>query len=345
MASLQLTLMNVPARRGDRVAWADIAKAFSMILLVGYTLRGDALYVNQMLTFLRMPLFFFVSGLFGYRIVTTTSFRELLRDKVLSFIYLYVLWECILYLLIKVVSFNVQGYPPPEALRVLSLLWNPLFNIWFLYALALAFLIAWALRRSPAWVVLAGSLVVYAASVASDPWTALPFLERLARLFPYFWLGLMLRPVSFTIVERHWRLWPVVLAVFLAAAYLAFPTVWSHVGLVTFAISLTGIAGTLMLARQVSALPALAAPLGYIGGATLYIYVLHKVVIFYSELAMNLTGTHFRGEEVVQLAVTVPLCAVAGRWIAGQPALAWLFTAPWVATRPRRAGAQPMLAE
>ena len=41
------------------------------------------------------------------------------------------------------------------ALRLLSLLWNPLFNTWFLYALALAFLIAWCLRRAPAWAVLA----------------------------------------------------------------------------------------------------------------------------------------------------------------------------------------------
>ena len=94
-----MTLMDIPARRGDRVAWADIAKAFSMILLVAYTLAGDHLYLNEMLTYVRMPLFFFVSGLFGYRVVTATSFRELMRDKVTNFIYLYVLWEFILYLI------------------------------------------------------------------------------------------------------------------------------------------------------------------------------------------------------------------------------------------------------
>ena len=54
------------------------------------------------------------------------------------------------------VSYYVRGYPPLDGLRLLSLLWNPLFNTWFLYALALAFLVAWCLRRAPAWAVLAG---------------------------------------------------------------------------------------------------------------------------------------------------------------------------------------------
>ena len=175
----------------------------------------------------------------------------------------------------------------------------------------------------------------------------MPFLERLARLFPVFWLGLMFRPLVFRLVERHWRLWPLALALFLVAAYVVYPSPWTHVGPLTLAISLTGIAGFLLLAHHVSAYETLAAPLRYIGGATLYIYVMHKVVIFYSDLAMTFTGTHFYGEELVQLFVTVPLCAVVGRWIAAQPALGWLyFAAPWVEGRPRRsAEPQPMLVE
>ena len=340
-----MTLMDIPARRGDRVAWADIAKAFSMILLVAYTILDHRIYLNEMLVFVRMPLFFFVSGVFGYRVVTATSFRELMRDKVTNFIYLYVLWEFILYLTTKVVSLYLRGWPPLDNLGMLSLLWDPLFNIWFLYALALAFLIAWLLRAAPAWAVLVGSIVVYCASVATDVWTGLPFLERLVRLFPYFWLGLMFRPLVFRLVEQHWRLWPLVLSLFLVAAYFVYPSPWTHVGPLTLAISLTGTAGFLLLARQVSAVEALAAPLSYIGGATLYIYVMHKIVIFYSDLAMTVTGTHFYGEELVQLIVTVPLCAVVGRWIAAQPALGWLFAAPWVEARPRRSEPQPMLAQ
>ena len=346
MASLAFTLMDVPARRGDRVAWADIAKAFSMILLVAYTLWDHRIYLNEMLIFVRMPLFFFVSGLFGYRVVTATSFKALMRDKVTNFVYLYVLWECILYVFIKLVSFNVQGYPPPENLRMLSLLWNPLFNIWFLYALALAFLAAWCLRRAPAWAVLAGSLVLYSASVATDAWTGLPFLERLVRLFPFFWLGLMFGPLVFDLVERHWRLWPAALGAVPRRRLVRLPERLEP----RRAAHDRGLADRgrgLRAARppRLDHSRSSRAGSAYIGGSTLYIYVMHKLVIFYTELAMSLTGTHFRGEEIVQLALTVPLCAVLGRRIAAQPALAWLFTAPWVGERPRRAEPQPMLAE
>ena len=147
----------------------------------------------------------------------------------------------------------------------------------------------------------------------------------------------MIRPLVFDLVERHWRLWPAVLGLFLALSYLVFPTAWSHVGPLT----LRDFAHRDRRASCCSpvtspTVDALAARLSYIGGSTLYIYVMHKIVIFYSNLAMTLTGTHFRGEEIVQLVVTVPLCAVVGRWIAAQPALAWLFTAPWV-RRGRRA--------
>ena len=79
----------------------------------------------------------------------------------------------------------------------------------------------------------------------------------------------MFRPIVFDLIERHWRLWPAVLALFLAVAALAFPTAWSHIGPLTFAISLTGIAGFLLLARRVSTIGALAGPLSIIGGFTL----------------------------------------------------------------------------
>jgi fucose 4-O-acetylase-like acetyltransferase len=156
----------------------------------------------------------------------------------------------------------------------------------------------------------------------------------------------MFRPLVFRLVERHWRLWPLALGLFLAAAWVVYPSPLTHLGPLTLAISLTGIAGFLLLARHVSAHEMLAAPLRWIGGATLYIYVMHKLVIFYSDLAMSYTGTHFRGDEILQLLVTVPLCALVGGWIAAQPALGWLFAAPWVQGRPRRrAEPQPMLAE
>lgn len=344
---LDMTLMDVPSRKGERVAWADIAKAFSMILLVAYTLYGDRIHVNELLTYLRMPLFFFVSGLFGYRVVTATSFRELMRDKVTNFVYLYVLWELMRFVFLIVVSNITRGYPELDFGQYLTMLWDPVFNIWFLYALALAFLIAWCVRKAPAFAVLAVALVLYAASFWINDFSDRPFLEQLVRLFPFFWMGLMGRPLVFALVEARWKLWPLVLAAFFAAAYASFGTIWSHIGLVTVAISLTGILGFLFLARHVSTVETFAAPLRYIGASTLYVYVLHKILIFYTELFLDKTGLHFAGEELVQLALVVPLAAFVGRMLDAQPGLGWLFTAPWVEKRrpPEPASAKPMLVE
>ena len=48
--------------------------------------------------------------------------------------------------------------------------WDPIFNIWFLYALAFAFLAAWLLRRVPTWIVLLASVALYVASVSDGNW-------------------------------------------------------------------------------------------------------------------------------------------------------------------------------
>jgi uncharacterized membrane protein YcfT len=331
--SLKLSLMELPEAKGGRVAWADIAKGFSMILLVAWTLIGDSVFLNEMLIFVRMPLFFFVSGLFAYRVVTSTTLDEFLRDKFTNLLYLYALWEVLLFLFRNLVQHLVWG-KEIDAPRLLTMFWDPIFNMWFLYALAVAFLAAWLLRRVPVWIVLAGAMALYLLSVASGEWRYLPFLERLVRLFPFFWLGLIGRPLIGQFVEARYRLWPAFVAAFLAAAWFAYDPRWLHLGPLTFAVSLLGVTAMLLLARQVAGIAPLVGSFTFIGGATLYIYVMHKIAIFYLETGMNVAGLRFPGRDLVLLAIVVPLCAAVGRWAARQPALAWLFTAPWVHRRP-----------
>jgi uncharacterized membrane protein YcfT len=336
--------MDLPAGSGERVLWADIAKAMSMILLVAWTLIGDQVFLNEMLIFVRMPLFFFVSGLFAWRVVTRTTLREMLTDKVANFLYLYALWETLLFLFRNVPQHFLNGRPLSLA-HQLSLFWEPIFNIWFLYALALAFLAAWLLRRVPTWIVLVVAVGLYLASVASGDWRDLGFVERLVRLFPFFWLGMMVRPGAGRLVEAHYRLWPLALGLFLAAAYVAYDPRWLAIGPVTFTVSLVGIGALLLLARQLADLTPLARVLAIVGGSTLYIYVTHKIVIFYLEVAMNRAGLVFPGRDLLLLPIVVAICTVAGRAIAREPALAWLFAAPWLRRRPAAPRPAPVPAE
>jgi uncharacterized membrane protein YcfT len=335
MSIWRQSLMDLPTgASGGRVLWADIAKAFSMILLVAWTLIGDKFFVNEMLIFLRMPLFFFVSGLFAWRMITRTSFSDLMRDKVLNFLYLYVLWETLLFLLRNVPQHFLHGRSLSFA-HQLSLLWEPIFNIWFLYALALAFLVAWLLRRVPAWIVLVAAVALYLASVASGEWRFLGFVERLVRLFPFFWLGLMVRPMAGRFVDANYRFWPLPAAVFLVAAYFVYDPRWLGIGVLTFSVSLVGIVALLLFARQLAELSPVARVLAIVGGSTLYIYVMHKIVIFYLEVAMNNAGLVFPARDFVLLPVVVAVCTIAGRWMAREPAFAWLLGAPWLRARPR----------
>lgn len=337
MASgLSTTLMDLNRPSTGRVAWADIAKAFSIILVVLWTTIGDSLRISELLVLVRMPLFFFVSGLFAYRVVTATSFRELLRDKFTNLVYLYVLWETLLFLGRGVVGHFALGWDIHPG-RQLTILWDPLLNQWFLYALAWAFLVSWLLRRVPVLLVLMGALILYGITVASGEWRHLPFVERIIRLFPFFWLGLIARPLLALTVERWWKLWPLVLPAFFAAAHLVWATPVAALAPVTFAVSLTGILGFVLLARQVAVIPWIGKAMTIVGASTLYVYVMHKLFLFYAHQLVNITGISVPMYRVTMALAAIAVCTLAGRWMSRQRIFNWLFSAPWVKARPAAA--------
>jgi uncharacterized membrane protein YcfT len=340
MAFFQRTLMDIPSPSHSRVAWADIAKALSMILLVGWTLGYDRVYINEMLIFVRMPLFFFVSGLFAWRIITHSTLRELLRDKVANFLFLYALWETLLFIF-RAVPQHVLNGRPLDFGKQLSLFWDPIFNMWFLYALAIAFLVAWLVRRAPVWIVLAASVALYLLSVSDGQWRFNPFTDRVVRLFPFFWLGLMVRPMAGRVIDASYRFWPVALGLFLTAAFFAYDPRWLDKGVLTFAVSSAGIFALLLVSRQLADLPKVAQVLTIVGGSTIYIYLTHKIVIFYLGQAMMRSGLAFPGHEILMLPIVVAVCTIGGRAIAREPALSWLFTAPWLRQPRRRSGLVP----
>lgn len=331
------SLTDHQARATDRLAWGDVAKAISITLVVLWTTAADAWRVSELLVLVRMPLFFFLAGLFAHRAITATSFRELFRDKFSNLVYLYVLWETLLFLGRNVAAHFLWGSSIDPA-RQLTLLWEPIFNQWFLYALAWAFLAAWLLRRAPAWLVLAGAFALYAFSVWSGEWRHLSFVDRVIRLFPFFWLGLMAQPVVGPWVERYRKYWPLAIGAFLALAASVYGTAAAGVAPLTFAISLVGIAGMLLLARQLSTVPVLGNWLCVVGASTLYIYVAHKLFLFYVQNGLRSLGIEVPAAEVVFALAAVIVCTIVGRWAHRQPVLEWAFTAPWVrfGSTPRR---------
>jgi uncharacterized membrane protein YcfT len=324
-----LDRIEVAQEGGARVDWADAAKAVSIVLLVLWTLEGTSTYFNQMLILARMPLFFFVSGLFARRVIVRTDFETFVREKVGNLLYLYVLWATIVFATTSFVAWVWWGREI-DPWAQLTLLWEPFVPMWFFYGLAVAFLVARLCRDLPVAAVTAVALAAYVAAVATGDWLSMPVFEKIVRLFPWFWLGLVLRPAVFAFVERHWRLWPVPLAAYLLLSYAFFDSSWNRFGPLTFAITAIGIVALLMVSAQLARLPLVATPLAVVGASTLYIYATQHVTIFYfnrTALFLDLPRDQL---TVAALLVIVGAGTIFGRAAARTSGLGWLFRAPWL---------------
>ena len=340
-----VSLLDIERRKdargnGIRVGWVDTAKAVSIILLVLWTLEGAGIYFNEMLILARMPLFFFVSGLFAWRVVVRSDFEAFARDKVGNLVYLYVLWATLLFATTDFVAWAWWGRALDPWAQI-SLFWEPFVRMWFLYGLAIAFLVAWLCRGLPVAAVTAVALAAYTVAVATGDWLAMPVFEKIVRLFPWFWLGLVFRPAVFALVERHWRRWPLPLAAYLGLSYLVFDSAWSQVGPLTFAITAIGIAALLMISAQLARLPLVAGPLAAVGASTLYIYATQHVTLFYLERLARLLDVSPAWLTLPALVIIVVAGTVFGRWAMRFAETRWLFQAPWIggATAAGRASA------
>ncbi|GAA3585135.1 acyltransferase family protein [Kribbella ginsengisoli] len=163
-----------------RVAWADVAKGMCILLVVlwhvlmkhylqiDWHISGQARglwgTLGEQLLPLRMPLFFAVSGFFAVRAVQR-PWPVVLRTRVAKFYYIYVVWLVIHTVVLAFVpDFGTERADGP--LKFLAQLTITPSNLWYLYALALYFVIAKAAHRLPAWAVLTPAFLLSAAASA-----------------------------------------------------------------------------------------------------------------------------------------------------------------------------------
>ncbi|MEQ3554907.1 acyltransferase family protein [Pseudonocardia nematodicida] len=195
-----------PLRPADRTRgradWVDAAKGLCIALVVLHHVvmflepRGlvpaplDLL--NTALASLRMPLFFLASGLF-LAAVLGRPWRTLLHRRVALFGWLYLIWTLVQFVLFAVLP---AGTAPVIATQDLtSLLLSPVLpapSMWFLYALAVFSVAARALRRAPAWLLLAvtsTSSALVGAGVLEVGSFAWDFMLRYAVFFVLGWHG------------------------------------------------------------------------------------------------------------------------------------------------------------
>jgi len=273
-----------------RESWVDVAKGGAIVLVVLYHAAyflGDVglawswSEASGALTTFRMPLFFLTAGLFAARALSL-DLRGLLTRRVLRLLWLYVLWSFAWTLALRTLPH--LSHEPTWGELGLILVWpHASTSTWFLYALALYFVLAWSIRRLPAWSQLTLAALVSIAFDADLLATGNMTLDKMATYFVFFLaaalLGPRLREAAGGVRPRH--------LVVAAAGYLGASVAVSAAGAmwvpgVRLAVSCLAVVFGVTLAVVLSGQPAMRW-LELLGRRTLPIYVLH----FYPVLVVS----------------------------------------------------------
>ena len=338
----------------SRVLWIDVAKGLSILLVVLHhavvknlgidapeSLAGVVAgwgAVTSALKPVRMPLFFVLSGFVASRAVHRPWAQ--VRRRALSPYYLYVVW-----LLLLGAVFSVERLLPMNRTQDLGelaqdLVWAST-GVWFLYALAVYFVLAKLLAGLPAGWVLAGAAVLSASSSAFgiEQWNRFSVLFH----FTYFALGALAPRLVRRLAERPAGPWGGVPA--LTTAYVALTLLLWRLDLPTSAHLLVASVVGVPLGLRVAVLLARSGPparlLGWVGRRTLPIYVLHTVVLaslLHLPPLLDLEqGSVVRGvlHPLVLSAVAV-LVSLGAHWLLLRLGATWLFALPGRPERPRR---------
>lgn len=156
---------------GGRVAWVDAGRGFAilMVVLLHATewLRSIGFDqpvwtpVVRLLATVRLPLFFIISGLFSRKWVEG-NWTALWRTKLSLFLWIYVLWSGIATLTFTL-GMKVQGHDATllsQLRATISTFWLPRFELWFIWALGVFFIIAKLMRRLPILLLLSFAAVI-----------------------------------------------------------------------------------------------------------------------------------------------------------------------------------------
>lgn len=197
----------------SRLLWPDAAKGFCIMLVVIWHvvslhfIRLDGLqgtYVSEwwyatalFMEPLRMPLFFAISGFFAAKAIRR-SWRSTLLPRVVNNYYLHVVWLVIAIIVHYFVG-SLSENRADSGLKIVAALATAFTGLWYMYALALYFVLAKAAQRwRPILAVMAGALVAVASFAGVFPQVG--NTGRIVENFIYFLIGVNYRPLLEKIV-------------------------------------------------------------------------------------------------------------------------------------------------
>lgn len=236
-------------------------------------------YFNKFLSPLRMPAFFFVSGLLSIRAVQEKAWPEVFTKKVSNLLYLYILWGVIQWILIKGVISTTMHYQLSDSensayaeslLSFFSLLLAAKTSLWYLYALAGYFLVAKLFNRYKYILLLGAAVLNYIAALGFiEAWSLVSVSQNLI----YFLLGAFFSDFILKISQFNTKNILVWLAIFFIAVLNIYLGIFKNIFACVLAI-IIAVMLSRFLARHFNM-----AWLNWIGKNTLQIYVIHRILV------------------------------------------------------------------
>ena len=272
-----------------RAEWVDVAKGMGIVLVVfGHAVDGmlaarlvdaqGAWAAGYFAVYsFHMPLFFLLAGLFVSQRLSADA-PGFLRTAFLRIAWPYVLWSVIQLAVIGALGNLVNTPNPLDAQRIVSLLWEPTSQFWFLQALLVLHLLSWWLL--PRLGVTALLALMGAARLVVEV-VELPHLIGLPAKFGlYYVLGIALGPILIarlpTLTRRHaLAIAAGAIALWAVAATPVYLAGLSHWSLLALPAALAGTVAVLAL----SALPRAGSFWVALGHASMAIYVLHVLFV------------------------------------------------------------------
>lgn len=274
-----------------RVEWIDVAKALSILMVTmmhtGQLAQpsgvdvGRLVELNHFLSPIRMPLFFAAAGVFAGSALAK-PWGDLLRRKVALYVWLFMIWTVVRWVFCATLLPNPDN--PAEGSSISEIGWAilmPTTGLWFLWCLAIFFVVAKALQRFDKRLTLLAVVIVSVISlmITESQNADTGFLSNLAhrnalRYFVFFY-GAAMSP-QIVIGIGSWRLVSGILALSIAfiLCYALYCLIDGPLAApARFGASIAGVGLLLLLARILDRFALPSRLLRYLGRNTLPIYV------------------------------------------------------------------------
>lgn len=287
--------------------------------------------INNVLQPVRMPLFFAIAGILADGAIAR-PWPDLFARKVWLYAWLFGLWGFIRWVFFGHIVVNVRNASEgSDPLQLVTMWAQPTSALWFIWALAIYFVVAKLADKFRTVALLAALLL------ACLTWGGLVSVRgNYPNLFTYLFFFLLGayqgRQLLTWIPRRPLLIGGVALALFLAIEFVVLPNLPRDLlgGSVRALESIAGLLAGCSVAFLAAQVPLLCRPFAYLGRHTLPIYVAH--VLFISSLTavlMPYSGTTFWSYAIVPLSIAVAVAAsLFAEAAAYRLGLPWLYRAP-----------------